>query len=155
MADEHHFEDAGHDRQQPILAILGRERGQVQFAGTALRVLSTNWTCPLFPAAGRDHTLLIGQPSQNRLDLIHAAGVRPGPTPRRGGPVKPQMPHHTRLLLGEQVLHQGHQLIADRRSHPQRTGQAAGHVEIRGSDVRIVAQLAGTHRFQLAARPAR
>jgi len=26
------------------------ERGQVQFAGTARRVLRTNWTCPLFPA---------------------------------------------------------------------------------------------------------
>ena len=25
-----------------------RKRGQVQFAGTALRVLRTNWTCPLF-----------------------------------------------------------------------------------------------------------
>ena len=25
-----------------------RKRGQVQFAGTALRMLRTNWTCPLF-----------------------------------------------------------------------------------------------------------
>jgi hypothetical protein len=25
-----------------------RKREQVQFAGTALRVLRTNWTCPLF-----------------------------------------------------------------------------------------------------------
>jgi hypothetical protein len=25
------------------------EKGQVQFAGTARRVLRTNWACPLFP----------------------------------------------------------------------------------------------------------
>ena len=32
---------------QPV-AQVGK-RGQVQFAGTARRVLRTNWTCPLFP----------------------------------------------------------------------------------------------------------
>jgi len=31
-----------------LFATLRRKRGQVQFAGTARRVLRTNWTCPLF-----------------------------------------------------------------------------------------------------------
>ena len=32
---------------------MGGKRGQVQFAGTARRVLRTNWTCPLFPLRQR------------------------------------------------------------------------------------------------------
>ena len=33
-----------------------RKKGQVQFAGTARRVLRTNWTCPLFPACCSSET---------------------------------------------------------------------------------------------------
>ncbi len=36
------------DRRDRLLVAGQRKRGQVQFAGTARRVLRTNWTCPLF-----------------------------------------------------------------------------------------------------------
>ena len=32
-----------------LIGCSAGKRGQVQFAGTARRVLRTNWTCPLFP----------------------------------------------------------------------------------------------------------
>ena len=38
-------------RQPGVQVDRDGKRGPVQFAGTALRVLRTNWTCPLFPRA--------------------------------------------------------------------------------------------------------
>jgi hypothetical protein len=49
------------------------KRGQVQFAGTARRVLSTNWTCPLFPTRQRG----LGD-AENFTDYRGAADHRRG-----------------------------------------------------------------------------
>ena len=57
-----------------------------------------------------------------------------------------QVADHARLFLRQQVLHQGHQFVAQRRAHQQRAGQLLGHVDIDRRDVRIIAELASPHR---------
>ena len=37
------------------------KRGQVQFAGTARRVLHTNWTCPLFPGVTQVYLVSVAE----------------------------------------------------------------------------------------------
>ncbi len=92
-------------RPAPARRLDRRKRGQVQFAGTARRVLRTNWTCPLFrrppipqcrgnPPDGRGRHRL-------RVAFRHASHSAPLPPPGNrvrvagepGGARKPIGPH--------------------------------------------------------------
>ena len=75
------FRPHRHARGSPVgNGVCPQKRGQVQFAGTAQRVLRTNWTCPLFCSA-------------------NVAGTRRVPSPDEPSPPRPlQTAHEVRLL---------------------------------------------------------
>ncbi len=96
-----------------------RKRGQVQFAGTARRVLRTNWTCPLFrPASRRPAAVLRGglrhaaplAALRRAFERDHGGGRLHGLFPRR-------LPQHAGAFLRRPP--QGVRLRGDDHRQPQ------------------------------------
>jgi hypothetical protein len=103
VAGQQHLEDARYDRQQPIATIVGR-------------------------ATTDNRDALIDQPVEDWLYLLDRAMLIAGQLSGAAARHQTKMAHDAGLFLGEQVLHQRNQLVADRRSEHQGAGKASSHV---------------------------